>query len=137
MIFFILPKLDLVSSTTSYDNNIGPTFSLEPPPRFDFTHTLGARIDCIASGIPTPNIEWFDSENNPVNSISSVSLMKMQLKLWNSISLNPPDSSHFEQRLTLFSSISRRELSSGCPLDNLQVCSCKFSRNSCLKRCSC
>lgn len=79
--FFILPKLDLVSSTTSYDNNIGPTFSLEPPPRFDFTHTLGARIDCIASGIPTPNIEWFDSENNPVNSISSVSLMKMQLKL--------------------------------------------------------
>lgn len=135
--FFILPKLDLVSSTTSYDNNIGPTFSLEPPSRFDFTHTLRARIDCIASGIPTPNVEWFDSENNPVNSISSVSLIKLQISCEIQFLYHRTDSSHFEQRLTLFSTISRRELSSGRPLDNLQVCSCKLSRNSCLKRCPC
>jgi hypothetical protein len=65
-------NLDFVLTTTSYDNNLGPTFSTEPPARFDFTHTFGARVDCIANGIPTPNIEWLDSENNPVNSISSV-----------------------------------------------------------------
>ncbi|KAL7034690.1 hypothetical protein ACKWTF_008060 [Chironomus riparius] len=75
MIFLLLLTLnsfsDLVWATASYDN-IGPTFSLEPPTRFDFTNTLGSRLDCSASGIPTPNIEWFDNENNPVNSIANI-----------------------------------------------------------------
>lgn len=127
-------KLDLVLTSTSYDN-IGPTFSLEPPPRFDFTHTLGARLDCVASGIPTPNIEWFDSENNPVNSISSVSSLG-DWKYWKLIEFLFTDSSHFSQRLPLLSPIPRRELSPGCSLDNLQVRSCKFGRNNNLERCA-
>lgn len=128
-------KLDLALTTTSYDNNIGPTFSLEPPSRFDFTHTLGARLDCIVSGIPTPNIEWFDSETNPINSISSVSIFECFKAFFNPDVI--PDSSHFEQWLSLLPTISRRELSSGCSLDNLQMRSSKFCRNNSLERCSC
>lgn len=66
-----MSQLDLVLTTNSYDN-IGPTFDFEPPTRLDFTNNIGGRLDCVARGIPTPNIEWFDNENNPVSSLQNV-----------------------------------------------------------------
>ncbi|CRK99030.1 CLUMA_CG011985, isoform A [Clunio marinus] len=62
---------DFVMTTNSYDN-IGPTFDIEPPTRLDFTNNIGGRLDCVSRGIPTPNIEWFDNENNPVSSVQNI-----------------------------------------------------------------
>lgn len=64
-------------TSNSYDN-IGPTFDVEQPTRLDFTNNIGGRLDCVARGVPTPNTEWFDNENNPVSSIQNVSLNSMQ-----------------------------------------------------------
>jgi hypothetical protein len=66
-------SLDLALTSNSYDN-IGPTFDFEQPTRLDFTNNIGGRLDCIARGVPTPNTEWFDNENNPVGSIQNVSV---------------------------------------------------------------
>lgn len=62
-----------VTSSNLYDN-IGPTFELQPPIRLDFTNNVGGRLDCTAKGIPTPNVEWFDGDNNLVSTIQNVSL---------------------------------------------------------------
>lgn len=62
-----------VTSSNLYDN-IGPTFELQPPIRLDFTNNVGGRLDCTGKGIPTPNVEWFDGDNNLVSTIPNVSL---------------------------------------------------------------
>lgn len=66
-------------TSNSYDN-IGPTFDFEQPTRLDFTNNIGGRLDCVARGVPTPNTEWFDNENNPVSSIQNVS--ECECNLW-------------------------------------------------------
>jgi hypothetical protein len=60
-------------NATSLNDNVGPTFEIEPPIRLDFTNNIGGRLDCVAKGIPHPNVEWFDADNNPVSTIQNVS----------------------------------------------------------------
>lgn len=70
--FHSFPFPDLINAT-SLNDNVGPTFEIEPPIRLDFTNNIGGRLDCVAKGIPHPNVEWFDADNNPVSTIQNVS----------------------------------------------------------------
>lgn len=59
-------------ASNSFDTQ-GPTFTLEPPFRLEFTNTAGSRADCTARGNPSPHVEWLDIDNNAVTTIQSVS----------------------------------------------------------------
>lgn len=58
-------------ATDPHDSK-GPDFTVEPPHRLEFMNRAGARLDCIASGNPTPSIEWLDQENTPLSPIQKV-----------------------------------------------------------------
>lgn len=60
-------------ASNSFDTQ-GPTFTLEPPFRLEFTNTAGSRADCTARGNPPPHVEWIDLDNNAVTTIQSVSV---------------------------------------------------------------
>lgn len=59
-------------ASNSFDTQ-GPTFTLEPSFRLEFTNTAGSRADCTARGNPSPHVEWLDVDNNAVTTIQSVS----------------------------------------------------------------
>uniref|UniRef100_A0A1B0CC48 Ig-like domain-containing protein n=1 Tax=Lutzomyia longipalpis TaxID=7200 RepID=A0A1B0CC48_LUTLO len=50
----------------------GPRFMIEPTHRLEFMNRAGSRLDCTASGNPTPNVEWLDQDNNLVTTIPKV-----------------------------------------------------------------
>uniref|UniRef100_A0A1B0DLE4 Uncharacterized protein n=1 Tax=Phlebotomus papatasi TaxID=29031 RepID=A0A1B0DLE4_PHLPP len=45
---------------------------IEPTHRLEFMNRAGSRLDCTASGNPTPNVEWLDQDNNLVTTIPKV-----------------------------------------------------------------
>ncbi|KAJ6641876.1 Down syndrome cell adhesion molecule-like protein Dscam2 [Pseudolycoriella hygida] len=61
---------EYVASSNSFDTQ-GPTFTLEPPFRLEFTNTAGSRADCTVRGNPPPHVEWLDLDNNAVSTIQS------------------------------------------------------------------
>lgn len=40
----------------------GPEFSFEPPNEAVFSNSTGLRLDCVASGLPRPVIEWYQED---------------------------------------------------------------------------
>lgn len=68
---FFFSSTEYVASN-SFDTQ-GPTFTLEPSFRLEFTNTAGSRADCTARGNPPPHVEWLDLDNNAVTTIQSVS----------------------------------------------------------------
>lgn len=68
-----MTSVDATAPSANLYDTQGPTFSIEPPHIIEFINTLGYRIDCTANGNPQPNIEWYDQDNNSVNTIQNVS----------------------------------------------------------------
>jgi len=49
-----------------------PSFLLQPPTRLEFSNSSGGRLDCSASGTPTPVVSWVSGDGSPVVDLGSV-----------------------------------------------------------------
>uniref|UniRef100_T1JNW8 Ig-like domain-containing protein n=1 Tax=Strigamia maritima TaxID=126957 RepID=T1JNW8_STRMM len=50
----------------------GPSFSNEPPRLVEFSNNTGAKIECTATGDPTPKVTWSLSDGTSVTNIASL-----------------------------------------------------------------
>lgn len=50
----------------------GPNFVMEPPSKLEFSNSSGGWLDCSATGIPQPTINWLTADGQLVGDISGV-----------------------------------------------------------------
>lgn len=56
-----------------YDSHFrGPSFVMEPPARLDFSNSSGGWLDCSASGIPQPTIDWLSIDGTSIGDVNGV-----------------------------------------------------------------
>ncbi|XKL59016.1 hypothetical protein PGB90_000032 [Kerria lacca] len=50
----------------------GPQFTREPPTKLHFSNDTGGKIDCAATGIPSPLIEWIVGDGRIADTIPNL-----------------------------------------------------------------
>ncbi|XP_073976314.1 Down syndrome cell adhesion molecule 2 isoform X7 [Rhodnius prolixus] len=63
----------LAGGSLSYEGaRRGPSFLMEPPPKLEFSNSSGGRLDCTASGTPSPLITWTSLDGQTVSDVPGV-----------------------------------------------------------------
>lgn len=63
----------VLTSVRGFDTTVrGPSFLLEPPSRVEFSNSSGGRVECAASGSPSPNLDWLGVDGTPVTDVTGV-----------------------------------------------------------------